>query len=79
MQFVENEELSAVSSPSTLSTRSTGEVIYEAGDELTEELLAKLEEIGVKRSRCWRSITSTSAPTCATRWPATRTPTAKKR
>jgi DNA-directed RNA polymerase subunit beta len=48
MQFVESEALYGQFVATDIIDESTGEVICEAGDELSEELLTQLEESGVK-------------------------------
>jgi hypothetical protein len=46
----------------------TGEIYAEAGEEIDEELIEALRELGFKSNcACWTSTTSMSAPTSATR------------
>ena len=53
--------------------RETGEIYGEAGDELTEEIVAELREQSSGRSKFSTSTRTPAGPGCATRWSPTRT------
>ena len=73
--LVGREELVGRYVADDLVNEKTGEIYVEAGDELTEPKLDAARS-GRHQASCrrWRSTTSMSAPTSATRWRSTRTP-----
>jgi DNA-directed RNA polymerase subunit beta len=65
--LVTAEEMKGRYTAGDIINEATGEVRHEAGDEITEAMLNDIDDLGITRSRRWRSTTSLSAPTCATR------------
>jgi DNA-directed RNA polymerase subunit beta len=65
--IIPTEEIFGRFSADDLINEKTGEIYIEAGDEVTEENLEKLDKAGIKTSSCSTSITSTPARGSATR------------